>query len=214
MFVSHFPRFSVLSPKSRSYILYFSYLTFFTVSRYIPRPNRLVFFLHVFQCFSPYFMYYHVSFSFSSFVSFLAKFQVLECVCNIFHVFQFSHHNPGPTMCVSFYTFISFLSILQVLPCFSHFPLLSVFSKYSRSYSVCFSFSTFFRFFTIFLVLQCAFLTLLSFSVLLDIFQVIQCFSIIFHVFSVFLPQSRSYSVYFSYLSFFTVSCHISCPNM
>ena len=53
----------------------------------------------------------------------------------------------------------------------------------------------------------------LSFSVLLSVFQVIQCLCTIFHIFSVFLPLSWSYIVYFSYLSFFSVSCHIPCPT-
>ena len=70
------------------------------------------------------------------------------------------------------------------------------------------------------------------FSVFLAIFQVIQCLCLIFHIFQffrqnpgpiVFLiiqvfhrfsPYSRSYSVCFSFCTFFSVSCHSSCPNM
>ena len=35
---------------------------------------------------------------FPSFSVFLATFQLLQCVFLILHVFQFSHHIPGPTM--------------------------------------------------------------------------------------------------------------------
>ena len=75
-----------------------------------------------------------------------------------------------------------------------------------------------------------------SFSFLVSfiaIIQILQCAFLIFHVFtfshqipshtvfvsyfprfSVFFPQSSSYSVYFSYLKFFTVSYHIPCPKV
>ena len=58
-FDAHFPRFSVFLPQSRSHGVYFSYFTFFTVFHHIPGP-KVYRILHVFQCFSPYFMYYHV----------------------------------------------------------------------------------------------------------------------------------------------------------
>ena len=135
----------------------FSFSTFFSVSRHIPglivwvslffcfpvlsqssRSYSLHFF-NIFQCFSTYSMSYSV---------FL-----------IFHVFQFSHHTAGPTVCIShFPCFSVFLAIFQILPWFSHFPRLSVFLTYSRSYIACFSFSTFFRFLAILQVLLWAFL--------------------------------------------------------
>ena len=91
--VSYFPRYSVFSPYSRSYLVYFSFSMVFRV-----------FFL-------PYSMSNRVHFSCSSLVSFLAIFQVLlgvfscflffffffsvfqflQCVILIFQVFWFSH---------------------------------------------------------------------------------------------------------------------------
>ena len=106
------------------------FLIFHVLHCFLPysRSYSVFFILHVFQCFSPYVMSYHVSFSFSSFVNFLAIFQVLQCAIFIFQVFQFSCHIPGPTVCVP------------------HFHHLSVFQPYSRSYSVCVSFSRFSHF--------------------------------------------------------------------
>jgi hypothetical protein len=52
------------------------------------------------------------------------------------------------------------------------------------------------------------------FSLFLPIFQGIQCFCLIFHFFFSFLSQSRTYSVYISYFSFFTVSLHIPGPTV
>jgi hypothetical protein len=156
--------------------VFLSFSTFFLFSRYIPNPRLcishfpnfsvfltifqvlqcLFLILPIFQCFSPYSRSYHVSFSFSLFVSFLAIFQVLmcffyfprflsflvifqvlECAFPIFHVFQFSCHIPGPTVSVS------------------HFERFQYFSTYSRSNHVSFSFSSFVRFLAIFQVLQC-----------------------------------------------------------
>jgi hypothetical protein len=59
--------------------------------------------LHDFHCFSRYFMSYHVSFPFSSFVSFLAIFQVLQCEFFFFLDGQFSWHIPGHTVFVSLF---------------------------------------------------------------------------------------------------------------
>jgi hypothetical protein len=68
--VSHFTRFSLFLAQPRSYSI--SYISRFSLFLAIFHVLQCVFFnLHDFQLFSPYFMYYHVSFSFSSFVSFL-----------------------------------------------------------------------------------------------------------------------------------------------
>jgi hypothetical protein len=45
-------------------------------------------------------------------------FQVKRCLCHIFHVFLFSRHIPGPTMCISHFSrFSFFLGIYHVLQC-------------------------------------------------------------------------------------------------
>ena len=99
--------FQCFSPYSRSYSVSVSFSNFFsflatilvieivflilhvlTVSRHITCPIVFVSHFARFQCISPYFMSYHVSFSFSTFFSFVAIFQVLECAIFIFHVFQ------------------------------------------------------------------------------------------------------------------------------
>ena len=105
--ISHFLRFSVLSPYSRSYSVHFSFFTFFSdfvifqvvkwmflifhdfqFSCHIPRPTvDISKFSSFFQFSSPYFTSYSVYFSFSVIFSFLAIFQVLQCAFLIFHVF-------------------------------------------------------------------------------------------------------------------------------
>ena len=129
----------------------------------------------------------HIS-HFSCFSLFLDIFQVIQWVCLIFQIFEFSHRISVPTMW------------------FSHFCL-SIFSPYSWSYSMCVSFSTFFTFLALYQVLKCTFLIFhvflclllytrschvsFSFSLLvsfLTIFQVLQCaflIFLIFHIFSV-----------------------------
>jgi hypothetical protein len=104
-------------------------------------------------------MFYHVRFSFSSFVIFLAIFQVLQCVCFILHVFQFSLHIPGPIMISSVSSLASFLVIFKFLQCvFFILHYFQCFLPYVMSYHVSFSFSSFVSFLTILPILQCAFL--------------------------------------------------------
>ena len=184
--------------------MYFSHFTFFTVSCYTPVPKSLVFFLHVFQYFSPYFMSYHVNFSFSTFVSFLAifkvqqcefiisllvsflaKFQVLQCVCLILHIFQFSYQ----------------ILVLQCI--FLMFHIFHCFLPYSRSYSVHFSLFTFFS-------VSCNIPDTVCIShfprflVFFAIFQVKQCLCLFFHIlkFSLHIPGP---TVCISYSSRFSV---------
>ena len=168
-------------------------------------------------------------FHFSYLSVLLAIFLVIQCLCLIFQVLQFSCHNTGPTLCIS------------------HFYVSHCFSPYSRSYNVHFSFSpflsvscqfrlnsvvvsfpTFFSFLAIFQVLQCSclifhaiqfschnsgprvFISHFSrFSLFFTIFQVIQCAFLIFHVIQCFSPYSSSYSVCVSFSTFFRVSSHI-----
>jgi hypothetical protein len=115
-----------------------SFTTFFLYSLHNPGPTVCIFHisgfsifltvfqflkcvfltLHVFQCFFPYFMSYHVSFSWFSFVSFLILYQVLQSEFLLFQVGQFSRHIPGPTVCISHFSgFSVFLAIFHVLPC-------------------------------------------------------------------------------------------------
>ena len=95
--------FQCFSPYYRSYSVFVSFSTFFSFHTkiqvlqcvflifkvfYCVLPYSIfysVFLIsHVFQCFSPYLMSHYVSFSFSSFVIFLAILQVLQCAIFIF----------------------------------------------------------------------------------------------------------------------------------
>jgi hypothetical protein len=125
--ISHFPLFSIVSRDITGptvfishFLLFFSFLAIFQVLQ----CAFLIF--HHFQCSSPYFTSYNVSFSFSN-------------------DFQFSCHDPGPTVCIfHFLPFSVFLTIFQITVFMFYLPRFSVFSPYSRSYSVPFSFYMFF----------------------------------------------------------------------
>ena len=86
----------------------------------------------------------HGSFSFSTFVCFLAIFEVLQCVSH-FPRFSVFSQTRSYRVCFSFSIFVS---VSRRIPCptmwVSAFPFWSVFLPYSRSYSVQFSFLTFF----------------------------------------------------------------------
>jgi hypothetical protein len=114
-------------------------------------------------------------------------------------------HIPGPTMCISLFKVFQWFWT-YVLHCVFNFQWFSVFSPYSRSYSVHFSF---FMFFSVFCHIphQTVFVSHFPrfFSFLAKI-QVTQCVFLIFHVFHYFLPYSRSYSVWFSFCTFYSVS--------
>jgi len=121
----------------------------FQFSHHISFHTSVFLIFHVFPCFSQHSSSYHVSFSFS-FVSFLATFQYLQCVC------------------FSFSTFFSFVAIFQVLQCtFLIFHVFQCFLPYSRSYYVSFTFSL--------LVSVLAILQVLYFA--FPIFHVFHCFS-------------------------------------
>ena len=102
-----------------------------------------------------------------TFSVFLAIFQVLKCVFLIFCDFHFSHHIPGPTVCIS------------------HFSRFSVISSFFKSSMGCFSFSMIFSFLAIFHVLQWTFLNYPTFSVFLALFHVLKCVFLIFWDFQV-----------------------------
>ena len=171
MCVSHFPQFSFFSPYSRSYSVHFLFSPFLSVSRQFSL-NR-------------------VCVSFSTFFSFLAIFQVLECVLLNLHVFQCFSNFPGHTFFVS------------------HFPRYSVFSPHSRSYSVCVSFCNLLRFLAIIQVLHCVFLVSKFLTVSRHISGPTMCVSH-FPQFSFFSPYSRSYSVHFLFSPFLSVSRQFS----
>jgi len=131
-YVSYFPRFSVFFfffchiPDRTMWTSYFSrfsvFIAIFQVLQflcfifddfhffsYIRRPTECFSHFAILMYFSRYSRSYHMSFSFSLLVSFLAIFQVLQCVFLIFHFFQcFSPYFAFYCVCVSFSTFIQF----------------------------------------------------------------------------------------------------------
>ena len=201
--ISHFPRFSVFlaifqvlpcefliflvcqfSRHIPGYTVCVSHFPrFFQFSHHNPGPTVCMSQFIRFSGFSPYSRSYH---------DFL-----------IFNVCQFSQHINNPTSCVS------------------HFPRFSGFSPYSRSYTVCLIFhvfqfshhnpgptvcishiSHFSLFLAIFQVLQCVFLYFASFSIFFALFQILPWFSH-FPRLSVFSTYSSSYSLCFSFSTFF-----------
>ena len=203
--MSRFPSFSVFSPYSRSYSVFFSICMFFSVSRHIPG--------HTFFA-SPF-----------PRIHFSPHIQVIECSCLIFQDFQFPRHNPGTTVyifhflryspffainfrslcvCFSFSMILNFHALLQVLQCaFLICHIFPCFLSPTRSNNVCVSFSMFFSFLAIFQDIHFSYLIfyVIQFS---WIFQVLQCVFLNLHIFPCFLPNSRTYSVRFSYSTFFS----------
>ena len=163
MSITHFPRFSVSSPYSRSCSVWVSFSTFICFRSKFQVLQYAFLIFHEFCCFSPYSKSYSVHFSFYSFSSFLpysSSFTFCVSFSTFFSFFClfvfcflcFFFHYPGPTVCIShFSTYLSFLAISQLLKCEFHiFHILQCFSPYSIAYSMCISFSTFFSFLAIF----------------------------------------------------------------
>jgi hypothetical protein len=185
----HVCQFSRHNTGPRVWISHISRSSLFLVIFHVLQCVFLI--LHIFQCFLPYFMSYRVNFSISSFVSFLFINQVLQFNFLLFQIGQFSCHIPGLSLCVShFARFSVFIAIFHVLPCG-------------------FSSSSFFSFLVINKFLECEFLIFLvcQFSRHIPGHTV---FASHFPLLSIFLPQSRSDSVYFSYFTCFSVYHHIS----
>ena len=156
VFVSLCSHFSVFSPYPMSYSVP-SIFHDFIVSCHILGPTVWVSHFSVFQIFA-IFQVLQCAFRVSTFFSkFLIIFQVLQCSCLIFHIFKFSHHTPGPRVCICHFPhFLVFLAIFHILPCvffilynfqfsrhtpgptvcISHFPHFYCLSPYSRSNSV------------------------------------------------------------------------------
>ena len=102
VFLSHFLCLSIFSTKSRILLCVFFIFSLFLAIFHVLQSVFLI--SHVFQCFLPNFMSYHVSFTFSIFFSFVAH---IPCpiVCfshfqlfsvTIFHVLQWTFLNFPP----------------------------------------------------------------------------------------------------------------------
>ena len=195
--------------------MHFSFSKFFSVSRHIPVPT---------VCVSHFTRFFSVS----------RHIPVpTVCVSHFTRFFSVSRHIPAPTVCVShfarfsvfsphsrsyhvsfsFSSFVRFLAIFQVQQC------------------VCLIFHVF-DFLALFQVLSCALFIfhIFQFSghipgptvcvshfarlkVFLAIFWVLEFAFLSFHFFLCFSPYSRSYSVCFSFCTFFSVSRHIPGPK-
>ena len=124
---------------------------------------------------------------FSTFFSFLAIFQVLQCVYLIFHDFQcFLPYSRSYQLIFSISELVSFLDIFQVLQCtFLIFHIFHCFLPYSRSYSVCLIFHVF-KFSGHISGPAVCISHFSRFSLFLPIFKVLQCVYLIFHDFQCF----------------------------
>jgi hypothetical protein len=120
-------------------------------------------------------------FYFSPFSVFLAIFQFLPCEFLIFLLGHFTHHTPGPTLCISHFSrFSVFLAIFQIIHRLCLIIQFFQFSRHNPGPRVCIShFSTF--------------------SLFPTIFQVLQWLFLILYIFQCFLPYSSSYHVNFSF---------------
>ena len=165
--ISHFSRFSVI-------------LSFFKSSSGCFSFSMIFSFLAIFHVLQWTFL------NFPPFLVFLAIFHVLKCVFLIFRDFQFSRHNPGPTVCIS------------------HFSRFSVISSFFKSSSGWFSFSMIFSILTMFHVLQWTFLNFPPFSVFLDIFHILKCVFLIFRYFQ-FSRHIPGPTVFISHISRFSM---------
>ena len=122
MCLSHFPRFPVFKPSSRSCRVCVSSSTFFCFLSKFQVLEHAFFIFQDFYCFSPdsrshtehfsfsifftvfllHISLYSVCVSFSTFfrVFFLFFFAIFTLHFTLFHVFHFSYHIPGPTVCI------------------------------------------------------------------------------------------------------------------
>ena len=198
----------------QDYCVYFSYFIFFSVSSSI--VGCTVFVSH-FARFSVIFAIFQaLPCEFLIFLLcqvLLDIFQVLQCLCSIFHFFQwFLPYSRSYHISFSFSSFDIFLAIFQVL-------------KW-----VCIPFHVFQFFQHILVPVVWISHSFFSFSSFIAIFHVLQCAFLIFHPFQFFSTYSRSYSVYlilknlkfffahsrfynvhFSFFKFFSVSRPTSC---
>ena len=157
VFVSHFPRFSVFWPISRSYSVHFSFSTFLSVSLHIPGPTVYISYFPFLECFLPYSRSYCVYFSFFTFFSVSSS--IVGCTVFVSHFARFSVifaiFQALPCEFLIFLLCQVLLDIFQVLQCLcSIFHFFQWFLPYSRSYHISFSFSSFDIFLAIFQVLK------------------------------------------------------------
>jgi hypothetical protein len=152
--ILHVFQFSLYNPGPTMCISHISRISVFPAILQVLQYVFLI--LHDFQCFLPHFKSYHVSFSFSLFVSFIGNFQVIQCLFLIFHVCQFSRHDPGPTVCIlHIFVFTNSCHIPGSTVCICLFPRFSVFFiPIFQVLQLSFSFCTFFTFLDIFQFLQ------------------------------------------------------------
>jgi hypothetical protein len=197
VFASHFPCFTVFSPYSRSSLVCVSSFMFF-------------WFLDLSKVLEFAFLIFYVFFSISL--------HIQNPKVSITHFSRFPFLLPysrSCSVCVSFSTFFCILSKFQVLQYkFLIFHEFHYFLPYSRSYSEHFSVSTFFSVschipaHTLFV----SHFPRFSGFVFLCFFAIIQVLQCAFHTFpsiSVFLPYSSSYSVNFTFSTFYSVFHHI-----
>ena len=107
-------------------------------------------------------------------------------------------------MVFSFSSFVIFVDIFKVLECVLLIFHIFEFSHHISGPTVYIShFSRFSVFLAVFLVLPGIFLNFLLCQ-FLAIFHFLQCTFVIFHIFQLFSPYSTSYSVCFSFSTFFS----------
>jgi hypothetical protein len=167
-----------------------SFSTIVRVSCHIPCSTVCISIVPHFSICSPYSRSYSVHYLFSTFFRVFRHVQDHTVFFLIFHVFQFSPHLPGPSVHFSFSRFFRISRhILGRTMCISHFPCFSVFLA-------------------MFHVIQCLCLIFKVFQYL-AIFEVLKCPFLMFHIFLYFSPYSRSSSVRFLFLTFFSFTDHV-----
>ena len=195
--------------------MFFSFYTFFSVTYHISHHTVCISHFLPFSVFLAIIQVKQCLCLFFFFSNFLTIILVLQSIFLIFHVFEcFLPYFMFYSVCFSFAKFSRFLAIFQVLQCaFLIFHLFQCFLPYCRSYHVYVPFSTIFHFSRHNPGPRVCFSHFPPFSVFPTIFHIIQCVVLIFQNFQ-FLAYSRSYSVHFSFSTFFSVSRHNAGPTV
>ena len=200
VFVSHFPRFSVFCLNSRSYSINFSFSTNFIISCHILGPTvnisqfpRFSLFLAIFQLIHCLCLIFHV-FQVFFFCVFLPLSRSYSVRFTLFQVFQFSCHIPAPKVWIS------------------HFPHFTVFFAIFHSLQYVYLIFHVFQFSCHILGPWLCISHFPPFLVFLAILKALPCEFLIFFRFPGLSPYSRSYSVHFSFSTFFSFTRHITGP--